>query len=54
MSPRQWCALLLFYAAYLIFGAGIFYHMERGYEIERRLVQLQERIDINGNFNRIY
>lgn len=48
MSPRQWLALLCFYTAYLFFGAGVFYHIERGYEIDRREEQLQERIEING------
>lgn len=50
MSPKQWLALLGFYTTYLFFGASIFYHIEHGYEAERRIVQLQDRIDINGEF----
>lgn len=48
MSPRQWCALFCFYTAYLFFGASVFYYTEREYEVERRLLQLQERIEIHG------
>lgn len=48
MSPRQWLALLCFYTAYLFFGASVFYHTEHGYETDKRLVELQQRIDING------
>lgn len=48
MSPRQWLALLLFYTSYLFFGASVFYHVEHQLETDRRAVELQERIEING------
>lgn len=50
MSPRQWLALLCFYVSYLIFGASIFYHIERGIETDNRISQLEERIEVNGKY----
>lgn len=41
-------ALLAFYTTYLLFGASVFYHIEHANETERRIIQLQDRIDING------
>lgn len=48
MTPKEWFALLLFYAAYLFMGASVFYHVENDLETERRAEELAERIEING------
>lgn len=50
LKPRQWVILLIFYTSYLIFGAGVFYHIEHAAETERRAKELQNRIDINGMY----
>lgn len=50
MSPKQWLALFCFYISYLFFGASVFYHIEHELEAHRRAIDLQNRIDINGNF----
>ncbi|XP_035900150.1 open rectifier potassium channel protein 1 [Anopheles stephensi] len=47
MTPKEWFALLLFYAAYLFMGASVFYHIENDLEKERRVEELAERIEIN-------
>ncbi|XP_041764072.1 open rectifier potassium channel protein 1 [Anopheles merus] len=47
MTPKEWFALLLFYAAYLFMGASVFYHVENDLETERRAEELAERIEIN-------
>lgn len=52
MSPKQWLALFCFYISYLFFGASVFYHIEHGLEARRRAIDLQHRIDINGNKHR--
>lgn len=49
MSPKQWLALFCFYISYLFFGASVFYHIEHELEAKRRAIDLQHRIDINGN-----
>lgn len=49
MSPKQWLALFCFYISYLFFGASVFYHIEHELEAKRRAINLQRRIDINGN-----
>uniref|UniRef100_A0A182MQX1 Potassium channel domain-containing protein n=1 Tax=Anopheles culicifacies TaxID=139723 RepID=A0A182MQX1_9DIPT len=51
MTPKEWFALLLFYAAYLFMGASVFYHVENDLETERRAEELAERIEINGYGN---
>lgn len=48
MTPRQWLALFFFYISYLLFGASIFYHIEREIEIRKIGEDLQHRIDVNG------
>lgn len=48
MSPRQWLALFFFYISYLLFGASIFYHIERDLEVHKIGEELQRRIDVNG------
>lgn len=48
MSLRQWLALFVFYAMYVLLGTSIFYTIEHNLETERRAIHLQERIDING------
>lgn len=50
LKARQWVILLIFYTSYLIFGAGVFYHIEHAAETERRAKELQKRIDINGMY----
>lgn len=50
MSLRQWLALFVFYAMYVLLGTSIFYTIEHNLETERRAVHLQERIDINGKW----
>uniref|UniRef100_A0A182QZ56 Potassium channel domain-containing protein n=1 Tax=Anopheles farauti TaxID=69004 RepID=A0A182QZ56_9DIPT len=47
MTPKEWFALLLFYAAYLFMGASVFYHVENDLETVRRAEELAERIEIN-------
>ncbi|XP_053694336.1 open rectifier potassium channel protein 1 [Sabethes cyaneus] len=47
MTPKEWLALAAFYAAYLFFGACVFYHNEHAMETERRAEELAERIEIN-------
>ncbi|XP_020713771.1 open rectifier potassium channel protein 1 isoform X1 [Ceratitis capitata] len=47
MSPRRWILLLIFYIAYLMFGASIYYHIEHGLEKQQRAAELRERIEIN-------
>lgn len=47
MSPRQWLALFCFYITYLLFGASIFYHIERDIEVKNYAIELQRRIDVN-------
>ncbi|XP_055640562.1 open rectifier potassium channel protein 1 isoform X2 [Toxorhynchites rutilus septentrionalis] len=47
MTPKEWYALFAFYAAYLFFGASVFYHNEHAMEIERRASELAERIEMN-------
>uniref|UniRef100_A0A182IWY4 Potassium channel domain-containing protein n=1 Tax=Anopheles atroparvus TaxID=41427 RepID=A0A182IWY4_ANOAO len=47
MTPKEWFALLLFYAAYLFLGASVFYHVENDLETDRRAEELAERIEIN-------
>lgn len=49
MTPRQWLALFGFYISYLLFGASIFYHIERESEARSYGEELQRRIDVNGN-----
>lgn len=49
MTPRQWLALFCFYISYLLFGASIFYHIERESEARNYGEELQRRIDVNGN-----
>lgn len=49
MSPKQWLALFCFYITYLLFGASIFYHIERDLEVKTYATELQRRIDVNGN-----
>lgn len=53
MTPRQWLALFCFYISYLLFGASIFYHIERDLEMNNYGQELQRRIDVNGNLNEI-
>lgn len=48
MTPKEWLALFAFYAAYLFFGASVFYHNEHALETERRAEELAERIEMNG------
>lgn len=48
MSPKQWLALFCFYISYLLFGASIFYHIERDLEVNNYAIELQRRIDVNG------
>lgn len=48
MTPRQWLALFFFYISYLLFGASIFYHIERDLEVHNYGEELQRRIDVNG------
>lgn len=43
-------ALLLIYLGYLFTGAIIFYFIEHSNETERRAIELEERIKINGKF----
>ncbi|XP_053679635.1 open rectifier potassium channel protein 1 [Anopheles nili] len=47
MTPKEWFALLVFYAAYLFMGASVFYHVENDLETVRRADELAERIEIN-------
>ncbi|XP_035783662.1 open rectifier potassium channel protein 1-like [Anopheles albimanus] len=47
MTPKEWFALLLFYAAYLFLGASVFYTVENELETDRRADELAERIEIN-------
>ncbi|XP_017480163.1 PREDICTED: open rectifier potassium channel protein 1 [Rhagoletis zephyria] len=47
MSPRRWILLLIFYIAYLMFGASIYYHIEHGLEKQNRATELRERIEMN-------
>nr|XP_029721873.1 open rectifier potassium channel protein 1-like [Aedes albopictus] len=47
MTPKEWLALFAFYAAYLFFGASVFYHNEHALETERRAEELAERIEMN-------
>lgn len=54
MSLRQWLAMFIFYAMYVLLGTSIFYTIEHNLETERRAVRLQERIDINGKFVRMF
>lgn len=49
MSPKQWLALFSFYISYLLFGASVFYHIERDLEIWNYANELQRRIDVHGN-----
>lgn len=49
ISLRQWIVLFIIYAVYIIFGAVVFYQIERKYEIEQRAVELQTRSDVHGN-----
>lgn len=49
MTPKQWLALFCFYISYLLFGASIFYHIERDLEVKNYAIELQRRIDVNGN-----
>lgn len=51
MTPRQWLALFFFYITYLLFGASIFYHIERDLEVNNYAIELQRRIDVNGNLH---
>lgn len=48
MTPKEWLALFAFYAAYLFFGASVFYHNEHALETDRRADELAERIEMNG------
>lgn len=48
MTPRQWLVLFFFYISYLLFGASIFYHIERDLEAHNYGEELQRRIDVNG------
>lgn len=48
MTPKEWFALFGFYAAYLFFGASVFYHNEHALETVRRRDELTERIEINA------
>lgn len=48
MSPKQWLALFCFYISYLFFGASVFYHIEHEAEAQRRVSDLEDRIEING------
>ncbi|XP_058824873.1 open rectifier potassium channel protein 1 [Topomyia yanbarensis] len=47
MTPKEWFALFAFYAAYLFFGASVFYHNEHALETVRRADELAERIEMN-------
>ncbi|XP_058448508.1 open rectifier potassium channel protein 1 [Malaya genurostris] len=47
MTPKEWLALFAFYAAYLFFGASVFYHNEHALETVRRAEELAERIEMN-------
>ncbi|XP_039437335.1 open rectifier potassium channel protein 1 [Culex pipiens pallens] len=47
MTPKEWLALFAFYAAYLFFGASVFYHNEHALETDRRADELAERIEMN-------
>lgn len=47
MTPKEWLALFALYAAYLFFGATVFYHNEHALETERRAEELAERIEMN-------
>lgn len=49
MTPRQWLVLFFFYISYLLFGASIFYHIERDLEVHTFGEEMQRRIDVNGN-----
>lgn len=51
MTPRQWLALFSFYITYLLFGASIFYHIERDEEANAYAKELQRRIDVNGKIH---
>lgn len=48
MSKKQWSALLCLHVAYLFLGASIFYHIESPLELENKLEELRERIEIES------
>lgn len=50
MSPKQWLALFCFYISYLFFGASVFYHIEHEAEAQRRVADLESRLEINGKW----
>jgi hypothetical protein len=48
MSKKQWLALLTLFALYVLLGAALFHHIESNLEIERRLNERKERLEIQG------
>lgn len=48
LSLRHWIALSTIYTVYIIFGAIVYYRMERKAEIVSRRETLRARTDVNG------
>jgi hypothetical protein len=50
MSKKQWLALLTLFILYLLLGAALFHHIESNLEVERRIQERHERLEIQGEW----
>jgi hypothetical protein len=48
MSKKQWLALLTLFTLYVLLGAAVFHHIESNLEVERRVQERNERLEIHG------
>lgn len=50
MSKKQWLALLTLFILYVLLGAALFHHIESNLEVERRVQERNERLEIQGEW----
>jgi hypothetical protein len=50
MSKKQWLALLTLFTLYVLLGAALFHHIESNLEVERRVREHHERLEIQGEW----
>jgi hypothetical protein len=50
MSKMQWLALLTLYTLYVLLGAALFHHIESNLEVERRVQERHERLEVQGEW----
>jgi peptidoglycan/LPS O-acetylase OafA/YrhL len=50
MSMKQWLALFTLLVLYLLLGATLYYYIESDLEAERREIEYNEGLELQGEF----